>query len=113
VAVYERGVPGGSQSGGESRMFRHAHDDRRLVVFVRRPGFHGDWGWWVPRSLVLLVLMLLSATYALLDYRSERPLAAAIVFEVVEERADQGGVQVGERQPGWWLAGLLVREAQQ
>ncbi len=35
VTVYERGVPGGSQSGGESRIFRHAHDDRRLVVFAR------------------------------------------------------------------------------
>src|SRR5436305_10946914 len=31
VAVYERGVPGNGQSGGESRIFRHAHDDRRLV----------------------------------------------------------------------------------
>jgi sarcosine oxidase len=31
VAVYERGTPGNGQSGGESRIFRHAHDDRRLV----------------------------------------------------------------------------------
>lgn len=31
VAVYERGVPGNSQSGGESRIFRHAHEDHRLV----------------------------------------------------------------------------------
>lgn len=31
VKVYERGVPGQAQSGGESRIFRHAHDDRRLV----------------------------------------------------------------------------------
>ena len=35
VAVYERGVPGNGQSGGESRIFRHAHDDRRLVEFAR------------------------------------------------------------------------------
>jgi glycine/D-amino acid oxidase-like deaminating enzyme len=34
VAVYERGVPGNGQSGGESRIFRHAHDDRRLVDFA-------------------------------------------------------------------------------
>ncbi len=27
VRVYERGVPGDGQSGGESRIFRHAHDD--------------------------------------------------------------------------------------
>ena len=31
VTVYERGVPGNGQSGGESRIFRHAHDDARLV----------------------------------------------------------------------------------
>jgi sarcosine oxidase len=31
VTVYERGVPGNGQSGGDSRIFRHAHDDRRLV----------------------------------------------------------------------------------
>jgi sarcosine oxidase len=35
VTVYERGVPGNAQSGGESRIFRHAHDDRRLVEFAR------------------------------------------------------------------------------
>jgi sarcosine oxidase len=31
VSVYERGIPGNGQSGGESRIFRHAHDDGRLV----------------------------------------------------------------------------------
>lgn len=31
VRVYEKGVPGNGQSGGESRIFRHAHDDPRLV----------------------------------------------------------------------------------
>jgi len=34
VTVYERGLPGNGQSGGESRIFRHAHDDRRLVEFA-------------------------------------------------------------------------------
>ncbi len=34
VTVYERGVPGNGQSGGDSRIFRHAHDDRRLVEFA-------------------------------------------------------------------------------
>jgi sarcosine oxidase len=34
VTVYERGVPGSAQSGGESRIFRHAHDDRRLIDFA-------------------------------------------------------------------------------
>ena len=31
VVVYETGQPGGGQSAGESRLFRHAHDDERLV----------------------------------------------------------------------------------
>jgi sarcosine oxidase len=35
VVVYERGVPGNAQSGGESRIFRHAHEDRRLIGFAR------------------------------------------------------------------------------
>jgi sarcosine oxidase len=34
VTVYERGVPGNGQSGGESRIFRHAHEDARLVAFA-------------------------------------------------------------------------------
>jgi sarcosine oxidase len=32
VRVYEQGVPGNGQSGGESRIFRHAHEDPRLVA---------------------------------------------------------------------------------
>jgi sarcosine oxidase len=32
VTVYERGTPGAAGSGGESRIFRHAHDDPRLVA---------------------------------------------------------------------------------
>jgi glycine/D-amino acid oxidase-like deaminating enzyme len=36
VTVYERGVPGNGQSGGDSRIFRHTHDDPRLIAFVRR-----------------------------------------------------------------------------
>ncbi len=31
VRVYEQGAPGHAQSGGASRIFRHAHDDPRLV----------------------------------------------------------------------------------
>jgi sarcosine oxidase len=44
VALYERGVPGNGQSGGESRIFRHAHDDRRLVAFAREA--RGMWREW-------------------------------------------------------------------
>lgn len=36
VRVYERGVPGGGQSTGESRIFRHGHDDPRLVEMAKR-----------------------------------------------------------------------------
>lgn len=35
VSVYERGIPGNAQSGGESRVFRHAHDDGRLIAAAR------------------------------------------------------------------------------
>jgi glycine/D-amino acid oxidase-like deaminating enzyme len=34
VAIYERGVPGNGQSGGDSRIFRHAHADPRLVALA-------------------------------------------------------------------------------
>ena len=33
--VYECRSPGQGQSGGEARLFRHAHDDPRLAAFVR------------------------------------------------------------------------------
>ncbi|WP_309081362.1 FAD-binding oxidoreductase [Zhihengliuella sp.] len=36
VVLYESGTPGGGQSAGESRIFRHAHDDARLAAFVSR-----------------------------------------------------------------------------
>jgi sarcosine oxidase len=35
VRVFERGVPGNGQSGGEERLFRHAHDDPRLVELAK------------------------------------------------------------------------------
>ena len=35
VRLYEAGLPGGGQSAGESRIFRHAHDDPRLVAMAR------------------------------------------------------------------------------
>jgi len=44
VTVYERGVPGNGQSGGDSRIFRHAHDDPRLITFARRSlGLWREW----------------------------------------------------------------------
>ncbi len=45
VRVYEQGVPGNGQSGGESRIFRHAHDDPRLVEAARESRATYDaWG---------------------------------------------------------------------
>jgi sarcosine oxidase len=34
VVLYESGAPGGGQSAGQSRIFRHAHEDPRLVALV-------------------------------------------------------------------------------
>ena len=53
VTVYERGVPGNGQSGGESRIFRHAHDDARLVEFACRS--RAIWRQWGDRLGVELV----------------------------------------------------------
>ncbi|MDQ4068995.1 MAG: FAD-binding oxidoreductase, partial [Actinomycetota bacterium] len=53
VTVYERGVPGNGQSGGESRIFRHAHDDPRLIELACRS--RGIWREWEDRLGVELV----------------------------------------------------------
>ena len=53
VTVYESGVPGNGQSGGESRIFRHAHDDPRLVAFARDS--RAIWREWEERLEVELV----------------------------------------------------------
>ncbi|MGV9826108.1 NAD(P)/FAD-dependent oxidoreductase [Gordonia sp. NPDC003429] len=44
VTVYETGVPGFGQSAGQSRIFRHAHDDPRLVELAVRARAH--WRRW-------------------------------------------------------------------
>ncbi|WP_205695663.1 FAD-binding oxidoreductase [Conexibacter sp. SYSU D00693] len=53
VRLYEAGLPGGGQSAGESRIFRHAHDDPRLVAFVRES--RAVWADWAERFGVELV----------------------------------------------------------
>jgi len=53
VTVYDSGVPGNAQSGGESRIFRHAHDDPRLVAFARES--RAIWREWEERLGVELV----------------------------------------------------------
>jgi sarcosine oxidase len=39
--VFEAGVPGSGQSAGRTRVFRHGHDDERLVRFAVRA--RGEW----------------------------------------------------------------------
>ena len=53
VTVYERGAPGGGQSGGESRIFRHVHDDPRLVALAVES--RSRWRTWEERLGVELV----------------------------------------------------------
>ena len=53
VRVYESGAPGHGQSGGEGRIFRHAHDDARLVRFAI--GSRSVWREWQERLGVELV----------------------------------------------------------
>jgi sarcosine oxidase len=53
VRVYERGVPGNGQSGGDSRIFRHAHGDRRLIEFARAG--REIWSEWAERLGIELV----------------------------------------------------------
>lgn len=53
VTVYERGVPGGDQSGGESRLFRHAHEDARMVAFARTS--RAIWAEWEDQLGIELV----------------------------------------------------------
>jgi sarcosine oxidase len=53
VRVYERGVPGNGQSGGDSRIFRHAHNDPRLIEFTRASrALWDEWGARLGRELV-------------------------------------------------------------
>ena len=53
VTVYERGEPGDGQSGGDSRIFRHGHDDPRLVAFAIEA--RAIWREWEQRLGVELV----------------------------------------------------------
>jgi sarcosine oxidase len=53
VRVYEAGLTGSGQSAGESRIFRHAHDDPRLVERARQS--RAVWAEWEERFGVELV----------------------------------------------------------
>jgi sarcosine oxidase len=53
VTVYERAAPGEGQSGGESRIFRHLHDDPRLIALAREARV--GWRAWEERFGVELL----------------------------------------------------------
>jgi sarcosine oxidase len=53
VTVYERAAPGEGQSGGEARIFRHLHDDARLVALAREA--RAGWRAWEERFGVELL----------------------------------------------------------
>jgi sarcosine oxidase len=53
ATVYERGVPGNGQSGGASRIFRHGHDDPRMVDFAKCSRL--IWDQWAERFGIELV----------------------------------------------------------
>ncbi len=53
VRVYESGVPGHGQSSGQSRIFRHAHDDPRLVEFTQQG--RAVWDEWADRLGVEMI----------------------------------------------------------
>lgn len=53
VTVYEPGVPGNGQSGGESRIFRHAHDDPRMVRrALQSRAIYAEWAQALDTELV-------------------------------------------------------------
>ena len=80
VTVYERGTPGAEQSRGESRIFRHAHDDPRLVALAVEA--RAAWREWERRFGVELV----SGDGAVLLGPAAEPRAALLREAGVEVR---------------------------
>lgn len=93
VRVYERGRPGNGQSGGEGRIFRHAHDDARLIRFAI--GSRAVWREWQDRLGVELVS---SDGVVALGPPVERRLAALDEVGGVRARA-VGPDEVADRLP--------------
>jgi sarcosine oxidase len=92
VCVYERGTPGGGSSGGDSRIFRHAHDDPRLIDLARRSlAIYREW------ERELGVELVSDDGVVLIGPAVERrlPLLRAAGVEVAELGSDE----LGERMP--------------
>jgi glycine/D-amino acid oxidase-like deaminating enzyme len=103
VTVHERGTPGAAQSGGESRIFRHGHDDPRLVAMAVEA--RAAWSEWSERFDVELV-----APYGslLLGPAAERRLALLRDAGVRARPLEAGDLRV---VGAWDGPGLLDEDA--
>jgi len=93
VTVYERAAPGGAQSGGDSRIFRHGHDDVRLVALAQRS--LGLWREWEAR---LGAELLAADGVVVLGPRVEERMAVFAEADGVRARMI-GAAEVAERLP--------------
>lgn len=93
VRVYERGVPGRGQSAGESRLFRHGHDDPRMVAMAKRS--RGIWHEWAESFGTELVSA--DGVIALGEAALERLEVLASVGGVAARRIDPP--EIAERLP--------------
>jgi sarcosine oxidase len=85
VTVYERGAPGAGQSGGESRIFRHGHDDPRLVALAIEA--RARWREWEERLGVELVAPVGSVLLGpAVERRFELLRAAGVRARMVDAR---------------------------
>ena len=87
VSVFESGIPGNGQSGGEGRIFRHAHDDSRLVELAKRS--RAIWREWEDELGCELVSG--DGVVALGDGALER-------LEVVDEAGGVDAVPIGSEE---------------
>jgi sarcosine oxidase len=106
VAVYERGVPGNGQSGGDSRIFRHSHADPRLVsIALRSRALWREWEERWDRELVSRDGVVSIGPEA--EWRAELMRQAGAPARVI------GAAELSERLPllaGWEEDALLDEE---
>jgi sarcosine oxidase len=103
VVVYERGVPGDAQSGGHSRIFRHSHQDPRLVSFACEA--RKVWREWEQRcGLELLSSEGVVSLGSDLERRAELLRRSGVAARLI------AGAELSERLPvlaGWEGRALL------
>jgi sarcosine oxidase len=97
VRCFERGEPGGGQSAGTTRLFRHTHDSDPLVLLALSA--RNAWKKWedeLGRRLIGDEGVLQFAGD--LDHKAARLSAAAVPFELLDP-AGQAAVLPGLRSP--------------